>query len=146
MSVNSNLLIPQDDLSHSSTQSTSLDALDALVESSSSSISFNGPLPILSNQENDKIISNQSNYKTSLSNVPPPKIPDIFKSAIPFMGTSQPSSHLQPLQIPEVFRNSTATTAVPSEVFTNPNFWLKTDNWVSSKKQKRSNEQIEQER
>lgn len=143
------MLMLEDDSSNSSSHSTNLNALDALIDSSSSSNATTSFPTILSNEKRSYPNSN-SYINTTISNVPPPSIPEIFKSTLPLLDPmGSQSSQLQPLQIPEVFRNSSSTSAstVPSEVFTNPNFWLKTDNWVnpqmnetrkSKKKAKRS--------
>lgn len=83
--------------------------------------------------------NNNTFVSTRMSNVPPPKIPEIFKSSLPLLDQATvraqqqtSTSQLPPLEIPEVFRHSSTSTSVyvASEVFTNPNYWLKTtNNW-----------------
>ena len=127
------MLMLEDDSSNTSSHSTNLNALDALIDSSSSSNNTTTSFPAIVSNET-RTYPNSNSYITTISNVPPPSIPEIFKSTLPlFDPMASQSSQLQSLQIPELFRNSSgaSTSAVPSEVFTNPNFWLKRDNWVN---------------
>jgi Tfp pilus assembly major pilin PilA len=133
-----------DDSAYSSSHSTNINALDVLVEgqplsSSNTTTNTNTYINTSININGHTTQTKAATSNRSMSSVPPPRIPEIFKSSTTTSSSSMSLlnstmtsnakiSQLLPPEIPEVFLNTTSSGAVPPDVFTNPNFWLKTEN------------------
>lgn len=106
----------------SSSESTSFQKLDELIECQPSSFINKVGSPKIRGLKDPEGMK----YSSSVSTIPPPAIPEIFRK------TASSMSHLKsipPPAIPEVFLNAAPSRSVPPDVFTNPNFWLP---WTSS--------------
>lgn len=112
-----------DDSVNSISQSASFEKMDRIIgcpPSTSNHLSM-----MVTKEKQDPKPFTYTNTSTT-SRIPPPCIPDIFKtsiSALPLPGSIPPPG------IPDVFRNATSSASVPPDVFSNPNYWLP---WASS--------------
>ena len=115
----------------SSTRSNNVNALDALMESQTTSSLTKKKMDessLVHSIPKKRKLKEPEGYKDHLPmpSVPPPNIPDVFKSTVSSMSII--NSVPPPPEIPEVFLNATSTGSVPPDVFTNPNFWLQSNN------------------